>query len=74
MNVFWEAMVAEIRAERAEADQRRHFTADKQPIDLIRHQLSQWTVLAEVEDPEVIAARTSANLASAARDDLFEVG
>lgn len=74
MNVLWETMIAEIRAERAEADSRRHFTADKQPIELIRHQLAEWTTVPEPEDPEIIVARSATSLRSAAQDDLFEVG
>lgn len=69
---MWEAMVAEIRAERAEADQRRHFTADKQPIALIRDQLADWTE--PREQPEFIAERSAGRLRDAAQDDLLEMG
>lgn len=72
MNLCWEAMVSEMRAERTEADNRRHFTAEKQPIELVRAQLSGWTEIRE--DPEVIADRTASNLRTAAQHDLFEVG
>lgn len=72
MNICWEAMVSEMRAERTEADNRRHFTPEKQPIELVRAQLSGWTRIEE--DPAVIADRTAANLRTAANDDLFEVG
>lgn len=71
---MWEAMVEEIRAERAEADQRRHFTEDKKPIELIRNQLVGWTDPRPAEDPEAVAARSSTALRAAADDDLFEVG
>ncbi len=72
MNLLWEAMVAEIRAERDEADARRHFTADKKPIELIRDQLARWTDLPE--EPAFVAERSAGHLRDAARDDLFEVG
>lgn len=67
-------MVDEVRAERAEADHRRHFTEDKQPIELFRQQLAGWTDVHEAPDPEVVAARSATNLTTAARDDLFEMG
>lgn len=67
-------MVAEMRAERAEADQRRHFTPEKKPIELVRAQLSGWTEVKPAEDPEVITARSASSLRNAAGDDLFEVG
>lgn len=74
MNLLWEAMVAEMRAERTEADNRRHFTPDKQPIALVRDQLAGWTQLKRAEDPEAVVARTAGNMRAAANDDLFEVG
>lgn len=74
MNLLWEAMVAEMRAERAELDHRRHFTAEKKPIELVRAQLAGWTDLREPEDPELTVARTAGNFRDAADDDLFEVG
>lgn len=69
---MWEAMVAEMRAERAEADHRRHFTEEKKPIELVRNQLADWTSLPE--DPAVSVERSAGHLATAAKDDLFEVG
>lgn len=72
MNLCWEAMVAEMRAERAEADNRRHFTEDKKPIELVRDQLAGWTSLAEA--PEFVAERSAGRMRDAARDDLVEMG
>lgn len=74
MNVLWEAMVTEMRAERAELDHRRHFTKDKEPIRLVRTDLAGWTEIKPAEDPEVVALRSATNLRQAADDDLFEVG
>jgi hypothetical protein len=67
-------MVAEMRAERAEADNRRHFTEDKKPIELVRDQLAGWTEVTEPEDPEVVTARSAAAMRLVADDDMFEVG
>lgn len=74
MNVLWETMIAEMRAERFEADARRHFTPEKKSIELIRQQLAEWTTVPEPEDPEITIARTANNLRLASQDDLFEVG
>lgn len=74
MNLLWEAMVAEMRAERLELDNRRHFTPEKKPIELVRHQLAGWTELKPARDPEVAVARTATSFTAAAGDDLFEVG
>lgn len=74
MNVIWETMIDEMRAQRAEYDNRRHFTAEKDPIVESRQLLRDWTEPREIENPEVIAARTGANLRRAADADLFEVG
>lgn len=71
---MWEAMVDEMRAERAELDHRRHFTEDKKPVDLVRYQLADWTELKPAEDPEIVTARSSSALRNAADDDLFEMG
>ncbi len=71
---MWEAMVAEMRAERAELDHRRHFTPDKQPIELVRDQLTGWTTVRPAEDIETVTARSSGALRAAADDDLFEMG
>ncbi len=72
MNLCWEAMVAEMRAERAEADSRRHFTPEKKPIELVRDQLAGWTSIPD--DPEIVAERSASHMRDASRDDLFEVG
>lgn len=74
MNLLWEAMVAEMRAVRAEADNWRHFTEDKKPIELIRTQLERWVEPARPIEPEVLAARSATSLRSAAADDMFDVG
>ncbi len=74
MNVIWETMIYEMRAERIELDNRRHFTEEKKPIELIRGQLREWTEVQPAEDPEIVGARSASNLQSAAQDDLFEVG
>lgn len=74
MNVLWEAMVAEMRAERLELDNRRHFTEEKQPIALVRSDLAGWTEIKPAADPELVAVKTATNLRQAADDDLFEVG
>jgi uroporphyrinogen-III decarboxylase len=65
-------MVAELRAERAEAEDRRKFTPEKKPIELVREQMAAWTDLAR--DPEVIAEHTAMQLRAASNDELIEVG
>jgi hypothetical protein len=67
-------MVEEMRAERLEADNRRHFTKDRQPIELVREQLDGWTEPVVPEAPEVRIARTAGALRTALADDLCEVG
>lgn len=74
MNLLWEIMIAEMRAERAELDHRRHFTEEKRPIELIRGQIAEWTAIPEKQDLEVITSKTAGGLRMAAKDDLFEVG
>lgn len=74
MTICWEAMVDEARAERAEADARRHFTEEKRPIALFRNQLRDWTEVREAEDIEIVVNRSASSLSTAAKDDLFEVG
>lgn len=72
---MWEAMVAEMRAERAEADSQRHFTKPNKQIELVRPHLSLWTELREPEPIEQITARSSNALRQMANDeDMFEVG
>jgi hypothetical protein len=70
MNILWEAMVDEMRAERIELDVRRHFTEHKQPIELTRGLLEDWT--GEPESNDMRAARTADNWRLAG--DLIEVG
>ncbi len=67
-------MVAEMRAERAEADSRRHFTPEKQAIELVRPLLADLTGVHETEDPQIVVARTAGAFRQGAADDLFEVG
>lgn len=67
-------MVAELRAERAELDHRRHFTEDKKPIELTRAVIQQWTTAHEAEDIETVTARSAISMRTAADNDLFEVG
>lgn len=74
MNVLWEAMVSEMRAERLELDNRRHFTKDGDAIRLVRQDLAEWTEIKQAEDPELVAVKTATNLRQAADDDLFEMG
>ncbi len=74
MNIFWEVMIREMRAERAELDHRRHFTPEKKPIDLTRAVIADFTEIHQPEDLEVVAARSASNMAAAAEADLFEVG
>lgn len=71
MNVLWEAMIAEMRAERSDIDSRRHFTAEKDPIVDSRRLIDQLMTLAD-EDPEVITAHTATSLRIAGSD--VEVG
>lgn len=71
---MWEAMVAEMRAERAELDHRRHFSPDKKPITLTRALLHEFTAPGRPVDLEQVASTTSLALSTAAADDLFEMG
>lgn len=71
MNLLWEAMVEEMRAERIELDVRRHFTAEKKPIELTRALLHEWTGDHET-DLEILAAQTADSWRLAG--DLIEVG
>lgn len=73
MNILWESMVDEMRALRLELDNRRHFTEEKQTIEHAREQLETWTEPREI-DPQVVVARSSTNMRTAAEHDLFEVG
>jgi hypothetical protein len=67
-------MVTEMRAVRAELDHRRHFTEPKQPIELTRDHIDQWTSPREAEPLELVTSRTAGNLNTAAEHDLIEVG
>lgn len=67
-------MVDEMRAMRLELDNRRHFTPEKQTIEMAREQLTAWTEPAVAEDPEVVVAKSAMNFRKAADHDLFEVG
>lgn len=74
MNILWEVMVTEMRAERLELDNRRHFTPEKKPIELTRVLLADWTTISEPEDIEIVTSRSATNLRMAEQDNLFEVG
>lgn len=67
-------MIAELRATQLEADNRRHFTAEKQPIQLARTFVDEATTPGPTPDPQLMAAKTATNLRLAAEADLFEVG
>ncbi len=67
-------MIAEMRAERAELDHRRHFTPEKTPIALTRGLLAEWTSPPVPVDTETVTTRTAGALSAAASDDLFEMG
>lgn len=73
MNVLWETMIDEMRAVRAELDQRRHFTPEKQPIELARDLVTQWTGGIE-RTPADIADDNAMSLRRAASQGLIEVG
>jgi hypothetical protein len=74
MNVLWETMVAEMRAARFELDARRHFTEERQPIELARDLIAKHTEPFIAESPAVLATRNAMNLRRAANADLIEVG
>lgn len=65
-------MVQEMRAMRTELDNQRHFTKDKQPIELTREYVAKWTEPREARSVETAATTTAKNLHAAA--DLIEVG
>lgn len=67
-------MVAEIRAERMELDNRRHFTKPKEPIELTRQHIDRWTLPREAKPLEIITSKTAGNLSTAAEHDLIEMG
>jgi hypothetical protein len=74
MNVLWEAMVEEMRLTRLELDTRRHFTEEKQPIELARDLIAKWTEPYEPVAPEVLAAQNAMAFRKAASHNLVEVG
>jgi len=74
MNVLWETMIDEMRLTRLELDTRRHFTEERQPIELARDLVSKWTEPYVPENPTVIATRNAMALRRAANADLIEVG
>lgn len=65
-------MVQEMRATRTELDNQRHFTKEKQPIELVREHLAKWTEPREARSVEVAAATTAKNLNAAKH--LIEMG
>jgi len=67
-------MVAEMRAERMELDNRRHFTPEKQPIELTRQHVDRWTLPREAKPLEIVTGRSAGNLSTAAKHDLIEMG
>lgn len=65
-------MVQEMRAVRLELDNQRHFTKDKQPIELTRDYVSKWTEPREARSVEAAAVTTAKNLHAARH--LIEMG
>jgi hypothetical protein len=74
MNVLWETMIDEMRAARFELDARRHFTAERQPIEMTRDIIAEWTGAQPEPSEDVIAAKTAMSLYRAASQGLIEVG
>jgi hypothetical protein len=74
MNVIWEAMVDEMRAARFELDARRHFTEERQPIELARDLIAKHTEPAVAESPAALAVQNAMALRRAADANLIEVG
>lgn len=74
MNVLWETMIVEMRAERTELDNYRHFTPEKSPIQLVRGQIAEWTDIPEPIDPQIATGKSATNMRLASEHDLFEVG
>lgn len=67
-------MVDEMRAERTELDNRRHFYKPGEPIELTRQHIHRWTIGREAAPVEVKVSRTAGNLSTAAQHDLIEMG
>ena len=65
-------MIGEMRAVRLELDNQRHFTKEKQPIELTREYIGKWTEPREARSVDMAAVATAKNL-NAARH-LIEVG
>lgn len=74
MNVLWETMVDEMRAVRFELDARRHFTAERQPIELTRDVIAEWTGNAPEPSAQLRTHQTAMSLHRAASQGLIEVG
>lgn len=74
MNILWETMIDELRLTRLELDNRRHFTEEKQPIELARDLVARWTEPYEPPNPEITAASTAMSLRKAAGHGLIEMG
>lgn len=74
MNVLWETMIGEMRAQRAELDNRRHFTEEKKPIIDSRTLIDEWLAPGPTVDAEAVALNNAKNMQLAADNDLFELG
>lgn len=74
MNVLWETMIDEMRLTRLELDTRRHFTAERQPIELARDLVTQWTEPFTPPNPAILAADNAMSMRKAASHNLIEVG
>lgn len=74
MNVLWETMIDEMRAVRFELDARRHFTAERQPIELTRDVIGEWTGRRSELSSDAVAAKTAMSLHRAASQGLIEMG
>lgn len=66
-------MIAEMRLERLELDNRRHFHKEGEQIELTRQHVHRWTIPREAKPTEVVTARSAGNLNTAAQHDLIEV-
>lgn len=66
-------MVAEMRLERLELDNRRHFTPEKKPIETARQHIDRWTMPREAKPVEVVTSKSAGNLNTAAQHDLIEM-
>lgn len=66
-------MVAEMRAQRLELDNRRHFSGEGEPIQDSRAFIAELLEF-EYPDPEQVVAKSAMSFQTAAVDDVFEVG